>query len=174
MAARSTVTSENSAATKNALPAVSATKTSNGTMTDKAPASMAHSPRRNSVIPAPVAPITIPAIVHISTAAASSGCCRTAAGGQCFDHGRSDVGEVCVREAMLGMVVVGLVAGIIVGRSGERARRSYKDWGAAKTALKKGRGIAISELRRAVFAGLLIAAALIGLFTLAMSTGASP
>ncbi len=78
-----------------------------------------------------------------------------------------------MREAMLGMVVVGLVAGIIVGRSGERARRSYKDWGAAKTALKKGRSIAMSELRRAVLAGLVIAAVLIGLFTLAMSVGVS-
>ncbi len=78
-----------------------------------------------------------------------------------------------MREAMLGMVVVGLVAGIIVGRSGERARRSYKDWGAAKTALKKGRSIAMTELRRAVLAGLVIAAVLIGLFTLAMSVGVS-
>jgi len=83
------------------------------------------------------------------------------------------LGRWGVREAMLGMVVVGLVAGIIVGRSSERARRSYKDWGTAKTALKKGRGIAISELRKAVFAGLIIAAVLIGLFTLAMSAGVS-
>jgi len=68
-----------------------------------------------------------------------------------------------VREMLLGIVVVGLVIGIWVGRQTERARRTYKDWDTAKVALKKGRGIALAELRKAalvvvVVGGLLLAA----------------
>jgi hypothetical protein len=70
---------------------------------------------------------------------------------------------VGVREMLLGIVVVGLVIGIWVGRQTERARRTYKDWDTAKVALKKGRGIAIGEIRKAalvviVVGGLLLAA----------------
>jgi hypothetical protein len=70
---------------------------------------------------------------------------------------------VGVREMLLGIVVVGLVIGIWVGRQTERARRTYKDWDTAKVALKKGRGIALAEIRKAalvvvVVGGLLLAA----------------
>ena len=80
--------------------------------------------------------------------------------------------EVGVRELMLGMVVVGLVVGVILGRNTERARRTYKDWDAAKTALKKGRGLALGEIRKAAVTVLVIAAVLVGLFTLAIGGGA--
>jgi hypothetical protein len=68
---------------------------------------------------------------------------------------------VGVRELLLGIVVVGLLVGIWVGRQTERARRTYKDWGAAKVALKKGRSVAVGEARKAavvvvVVGGLLI------------------
>ena len=67
-----------------------------------------------------------------------------------------------MREMLLGIVVVGLVIGIWVGRQTERARRTVKDWDTAKVALKKGRGIALAEIRKAalvvtVVGGLLIA-----------------
>ena len=67
-----------------------------------------------------------------------------------------------MREMLLGIVVVGLVIGIWVGRQTERARRTYKDWDTAKVALKKGRGIALAEIRKAalvvtVVGGLLVA-----------------
>jgi hypothetical protein len=83
-------------------------------------------------------------------------------------------GEVCVRELMLGMVVVGLVIGVVLGRNTERARRTYKDWDTAKVALRKGRSIALGEIRKAAVTILLIAAVLVGLFTLAIRGGAGP
>ena len=69
-----------------------------------------------------------------------------------------------MRELMLGLVVVGVVVGVIVGRNTERARRTYKDWDAAKTALKKGRTIALTELRRAAITVLVIVLVLAALF----------
>ena len=91
-------------------------------------------------MPGPMAPVVarLPAEVLIRTA----------------KHGMLSItaiapGEVGVRETLLGIVVVGLIAGIWIGRSTERARRTYKDWGAAKTALKKGRSIAMTEVRKA-------------------------
>ncbi len=81
--------------------------------------------------------------------------------------------EVGVREMMLGMVVIGVVVGVLLGRNTERARRTYKDWDAAKTALKKGRSIALGEMGKAAVTILIIAAVLIGLFRLAMDGGAA-
>jgi hypothetical protein len=71
---------------------------------------------------------------------------------------------VGLRDLMLGLVVVGVVVGIIVGRSTERARRTYKDWDTAKTALKKGRAVALTELRRAAITVLIIVLVLVALF----------
>lgn len=65
---------------------------------------------------------------------------------------------------MLGMVAVGIVVGVIVGRNTERARRTYKDWDAAKVALKKGRSIALSEMRRAAITVVIIALVLLAIF----------
>jgi len=81
---------------------------------------------------------------------------------------------VGVRELMLGMVAVGLVVGVILGRNTERARRTYKDWDAARVALKKGRSIALGEIRKAAVTILIIAAVLVGLFTLAIQGGINP
>jgi hypothetical protein len=57
-------------------------------------------------------------------------------------------GEVSLRELMLGLIAVAVFVGIVVGRNTERARRTYKDWDAAKVALKKGRGIALARFAR--------------------------
>jgi hypothetical protein len=86
------------------------------------------------------------------------------------DHGDGS-GEVGVRDMVVGVVVVGLIVGVILGRNTERARRSFKDWETAKTALKKGRSIALVEFRRAAVTILIIAAVLIGLFRLAVEGG---
>ena len=69
-----------------------------------------------------------------------------------------------MRELLIGMVAVGLVAGLAIGRSTERARRTYKDWDAAKTALKKGRGIALGEIRKAAVTVVIIVALLAVVF----------
>jgi len=69
-----------------------------------------------------------------------------------------------LREMMLGMVVVGLLAGLAIGRNTERARRTYKDWDVAKTALKKGRGMALGEIRKAAITILLIRGLLVVIF----------
>jgi hypothetical protein len=71
---------------------------------------------------------------------------------------------VGVREFMLGMITIGLVAGIALGRSTERARRGYRDLGVAKAAVQKGRKIAVNEARRAVVTILLASAVLIAVF----------
>ena len=39
---------------------------------------------------------------------------------------------------MLGMVVVGVFAGVLIGRNAERFRRTRVDWVAAKSAVKTG------------------------------------
>jgi hypothetical protein len=72
--------------------------------------------------------------------------------------------EVGLREMMLGMVVVSLIAGLAIGRNTERARRTYKDWGAAKTALKKGRSIAFGEIRKAAMTIIIIGGLLLAIF----------
>ena len=70
-----------------------------------------------------------------------------------------------MRELMVGLIAVGLAAGLIVGRNTERARRSFKDWGAGKTALKKYKTTMVGEIRRAVITGVIIAAVVIGVVT---------
>lgn len=52
-----------------------------------------------------------------------------------------------MREMLLGVVVVGVVAGIVVGRHAERVRRNYKDYGAAKVAVPKARQLHMNTLR---------------------------
>ena len=73
-----------------------------------------------------------------------------------------------MRELMLGLVAVAVFVGIVVGRNTERARRTYKDWDTAKVALKKGRSIALGELRKAVVTILVIGGLLLALFIGAM------
>ena len=64
-----------------------------------------------------------------------------------------------MRELLLGIIVVGVFIGVWIGRQTERARRTYKDWGTAKTALKKGRTIAFTEMRKAAVTGFSLRAA---------------
>lgn len=74
-----------------------------------------------------------------------------------------------MREFMIGMLAVGLVVGVMVGRVTERARRGYKDLGAAKTALKTGRKNAFVAGRKAVGMVTIAALILIALFVGAMN-----
>jgi hypothetical protein len=74
-----------------------------------------------------------------------------------------------VRETLLGIVVVGLLAGIVIGRYTERARRTAKDYSTARTAVKKGRGIAMSELRRAAVVIVVAGGIMVVIFLGAMS-----
>jgi hypothetical protein len=62
------------------------------------------------------------------------------------------------------MIAIGVVAGVLLGRSTERARRTYKDFGVAKTAVQKGRKVAFAELRRATLIVVVTSALLIALF----------
>jgi hypothetical protein len=71
---------------------------------------------------------------------------------------------VGVREFMLGMITVGLLAGVVLGRSTERARRTYKDYGVAKTAVQKGRKVAFTEVRKAIVTVILASAVLVAIF----------
>ena len=73
-----------------------------------------------------------------------------------------------MREMMLGLIAVAVFVGIVVGRNTERARRGYKDWDTAKVALKKGRNIALAELRKAVITVLVIGGLLLAIFIGAM------
>jgi uncharacterized protein YjeT (DUF2065 family) len=58
-------------------------------------------------------------------------------------------GEVGVRELLLGVVFVGVLAGLMVGRYTERARRNFKEYGAARTAVPKARQLAVETIRSA-------------------------
>ena len=76
-----------------------------------------------------------------------------------------------MRELMLGLIAVAVFIGVLVGRNTERARRTYTDWDAAKVALKKGRGIALAEIRKAIITVLVIGGLLLAVFIGAMKAG---
>jgi hypothetical protein len=65
---------------------------------------------------------------------------------------------------MLGMVIVGVFAGVVIGRNTERFRRTRVDWVTAKSAVKKGRGIAMAEMRKTLLTVLIVGAVLAGIF----------
>jgi hypothetical protein len=77
-----------------------------------------------------------------------------------------------MREMVVGVIAVGLFLGIVLGRNTERARRSLKDVGTAKANLAKTQATFKTELGRAVVSGLIIAAIVVGVITLAFSDGA--
>lgn len=54
-----------------------------------------------------------------------------------------------MREMLLGVVVVGVMAGLVVGRHAERVRRNYKDYGAARNAVPKAKQLHMNTLRTA-------------------------
>ncbi|HEY7223349.1 MAG TPA: hypothetical protein VH561_07050 [Micromonosporaceae bacterium] len=76
-----------------------------------------------------------------------------------------------MREMILGVIAVGLVAGVFLGRNTERARRSRKDLNTAKAAVPKAKETAMTELRRAVLTGVIIAALIVGVITLLFGSG---
>jgi hypothetical protein len=73
-------------------------------------------------------------------------------------------GEVGVREFMIGVMAVGIFAGVILGRNTERARRSYRDQAAGRTTYQKYRKTALAEARRAAVTVLIVAVVLITIF----------
>jgi hypothetical protein len=81
-----------------------------------------------------------------------------------LDHARLPVGEVGVREFMIGLIAVGIFAGVVLGRSTERARRSYRDQATSKVTFQKYRKTAVVEARKAVFTVLLIGGILVVVF----------
>ena len=66
-------------------------------------------------------------------------------------------------EMMLGMVVVGLVAGIFVGRHTTRSRRSFADRTSARATYEKYQKAVWVDTRRAV-----ITVAIVGFFIIAL------
>jgi hypothetical protein len=65
---------------------------------------------------------------------------------------------------MLGMVVVGVFAGVLIGRNAERFRRTRVDWVTAKAAVKKGRSVALAEMRKTALTVLIVGAVLLSIF----------
>jgi hypothetical protein len=59
-------------------------------------------------------------------------------------------GEVGVREMLLGVVVVGVLAGLTVGRHTERIRRNYKDYVGAKAAVPKAKDLHRNTVKSAM------------------------
>jgi hypothetical protein len=80
---------------------------------------------------------------------------------------------VDVGELMLGIIAVGLIAGIVVGRNTERARRSFKDWGTAKAAVPKYKTTFMTEMKRAIVTVLALAAVVAGVVFIAYTRGDS-
>ena len=76
-------------------------------------------------------------------------------------------------QLMLGIIAVGLIAGILVGRNTERARRSFKDWGTAKAAVPKYKTTFVTEIKRAIVTVLAIAAVVAGVIFIAFTRGDS-
>lgn len=74
-----------------------------------------------------------------------------------------------MREMMLGLVGVGVLAGIMLGRNAERFRRSRVDLVAAKVALKKGRGTNLAQMRSTAVTVFIVAAVLVAVFVAATS-----
>ena len=81
-----------------------------------------------------------------------------------LDHARLPVGEVGVREFMIGLMAVGIFAGVVLGRNTERARRSYRDQATSKVTFQKYRKTAAAEARKAAITVMVIAGVLIALF----------
>ena len=69
-----------------------------------------------------------------------------------------------MREFMIGIIAVGVAAGIILGRNTERARRSYRDMGSGRTTYQKYRKTALAEARRAAVTVVIVAVVLLTIF----------
>lgn len=68
---------------------------------------------------------------------------------------------------LVGVISVGLVVGLLVGRATERARRGLKDLATARAQVTKGRKVAYTDLGKAIrtvaLVAVIFAALLIGL-----------
>ena len=69
-----------------------------------------------------------------------------------------------MREFMIGIIAVGVAAGVILGRNTERARRSYRDMGSGRTTYQKYRKTMFTEMRRAAITVLVIGVVLVAIF----------
>lgn len=76
-----------------------------------------------------------------------------------------------MREMMLGIVAVGLIAGVVLGRNTERARRAYKDWDTARAAVPKGRATAVAAIWRAFVTGVVITGVVIAMVAVVLNSG---
>jgi hypothetical protein len=75
-----------------------------------------------------------------------------------------------LQPLLIGMLAVGAVVGIIVGRQVERARRGLKDYASAREAVPKGRKTARLELGKAIrLVGIILG--VVVLFLVAMAAG---
>jgi hypothetical protein len=74
------------------------------------------------------------------------------------------VGEVGVRAFMIGILAVGILAGVLLGRNTERARRSYRNQVSGKTTYLNYRKTAIADARKAIFTVVLFALVMIAIF----------
>jgi hypothetical protein len=74
------------------------------------------------------------------------------------------LGRCVVRELMLGMIAVGLVAGVAVGRTTERSRRAKKDHATAVATVPKAHKIMVTETRKAIVAIAVVSLAMLAIF----------
>jgi hypothetical protein len=70
----------------------------------------------------------------------------------------------------VGVISVGLVVGLLVGRTTERARRGLKDLATARAQVTKGRKVAYADLGRAIRVVALIAVIFGAIFIGLMNT----
>jgi hypothetical protein len=69
-----------------------------------------------------------------------------------------------VGEMLLGMVVVGMIAGFALGRTLTKSRRSFADQKSARTTYDKYRKAMFVDTRNAVLAVIVVGAFMIALF----------
>jgi hypothetical protein len=86
-----------------------------------------------------------------------------------LDHGTLSHGEVDMREFMIGILAVGIFAGVLLGRNTERARRSYRNQVSGKTTYQNYRKTALADARKAAGTVVLFALIMIALLLGVMS-----
>ena len=74
-----------------------------------------------------------------------------------------------MRETILGVIVVGIVAGLYLGRHTERTRRFRADIGTAKANVVKNTASYKQALGRAIRVGLIVAALVVSVFLYALA-----
>jgi hypothetical protein len=69
-----------------------------------------------------------------------------------------------VGPLLVGVISVGLVVGLLVGRATERARRGLKDLATARAQVTKGRKVAYADMGRAIGVVALVAVIFVAIF----------